>query len=136
MIHVVSCFITKDELILILKRSDKVRTYKGKWATVSGYIEQNEKPYETALKEIKEEIGLEKKNIKLIKEGKLIYVNKEWIVHPYLFEANTDKIKIDWEHVEYRWIKPEEVKNYDVVPKFKDALESVIGCKLSFEFCE
>ncbi len=128
MIHVVSCFITKkDKHILILKRSDKVRTYKGKWATVSGYIEADEKPYETALKEIKEEIGLEKQDIKLIREGKLIYVNKEWIVHPYLFEANSDKIKIDWEHVEYKWIKPEEIKNYDALPKFKEALASVIG---------
>lgn len=130
MIHVVSCFILKDREILIMKRSDRVRTYKGRWATVSGYVEPGEEPYETAVKEIEEEIGLKKDQVKLIREGKLIFVNKEWVVHPYLFKASSDLIKIDWEHVEYKWIKPEEIKNYATVPRFKEALESVLGYEL------
>jgi 8-oxo-dGTP pyrophosphatase MutT (NUDIX family) len=113
-----------------LKRSDKVRTYKGKWATVSGYIENNEEPKARAIKEIKEEICLNEHEIDFVKEGNLIYVNKDWIVYPYLFSAKTDKIKIDWEHVEYRWIKPKELKNYDTVPKLKEALESALGYKV------
>lgn len=130
MTHVVSCFIIKDNKILILKRSDRVRTFKGKWATVSGYIEEYEKPYETAIKEIEEEIDLKKEEVEFVREGNLIYVNEEWVVHPYLFKVNTDKIKLDWEHVDYKWIKPEELKNYDTVPKLKEALESALGYEL------
>jgi 8-oxo-dGTP pyrophosphatase MutT (NUDIX family) len=51
----------KGDKLLILKRSDKVGTYKGLWGGVAGYVEENEEPYETALKEIKEEVGIEKK---------------------------------------------------------------------------
>ncbi|MEW6070152.1 MAG: NUDIX domain-containing protein [Candidatus Thermoplasmatota archaeon] len=126
MIHVVSCFIIKNDKVLILKRSDKVRSFKGKWATVSGYIEK-ESADVTAVKEIKEEIGLGKEELEFIRKGDLIYVNEDWVVHPYLFRAKTDKIKIDWEHVEYRWIKFEEIKNYDTVPRLKEALESALG---------
>jgi len=124
--HVVSCFIKRNEKILLLKRSEKVRSYRGKWATVSGYVEKNELPEETALKEIREEIGVE---VKLIRKGKIIHVkDKEgnWFVHPFLFEIKSGNIRIDWEHVEYRWIKPEEIKNYDAVPMLKEALENVL----------
>ena len=127
MINVVSCFIKKDGKILLLKRSENVRSYRGKWATVSGYVEKNEMPEETALKEIREEIGVE---VKLIRKGKIIHVkDKEgnWFVHPFLFEIKSGNIRIDWEHVEYRWIKLEEIKNYDAVPMLKEALENVLG---------
>ncbi len=125
MTHVVSCFIKKNDKILILKRSEKVRSYSGKWATVSGYVEKNEKPEETAFKEIREETGTEGK---LIRKGKIIHVKDnegEWFVHPFLFEIKSGNIRIDWEHTDYRWIKPEEIKNYDTVPILKEALENV-----------
>ncbi|MDI6917229.1 MAG: NUDIX pyrophosphatase [Thermoplasmatales archaeon] len=124
--NVVSCFIKRNDRILLLKRSERVRSYRGKWATVSGYVEKNEKPEETALKEIREETGIE---AKLIRKGKTIHVKDkegEWWVHPFLFEMKSGSIKIDWEHVEYRWIRPEEIKNYDTVPMLKEALENVI----------
>lgn len=126
MTHVVSCFIKRNEKILLLKRSEKVRSYRGKWATVSGYVEKNEMPEETALKEIREEVGI---GAKLIKKGEIIHVkDKEgnWFVHPFLFEIRSGNIKIDWEHTEYRWIRPEEIKNYDTVPMLKEALENVL----------
>lgn len=56
MISVVTCVLTdKKGNILILKRSNKVRTYKGLWSGISGYIEENEKPIDTPFKEIREE---------------------------------------------------------------------------------
>ena len=127
MTHVVSCFIKKNNKILILKRSEKVGSYRGKWATVSGYVEKNEKPEQTALKEIREEIGAE---AKLIRMGEIIHVKDNegnWCIHPFLFEIKSGNIKIDWEHTDYRWIKPEEIKNYDTVPMLKESLENVLG---------
>ncbi|MCD6467174.1 MAG: NUDIX domain-containing protein, partial [Methanomicrobia archaeon] len=61
---VVTSFLSFDNKILILKRSEKVSTYKGKWAGISGYIE-DETPLEAAQREIFEELGLKKEDITL-----------------------------------------------------------------------
>ena len=52
---VVTNFLRYRGKILLLQRSSKVRTHRGKWAGVSGYIEGDEDPAERAIIEIKEE---------------------------------------------------------------------------------
>ena len=113
--------------ILILKRSNKVSTYKGSWSGIAGYVEENETPLETALKEIREEVGITEDNVELIKqidpiEFTDIYEGKkyDWRVFPFLFNTlKKSKIKIDWEHTDYKWIAPSDIKNYDTVPHIK-----------------
>ena len=41
---IVTSFIRDKEKLLILKRSDKVKSMKGLWAGVSGIIENDEEP--------------------------------------------------------------------------------------------
>ena len=53
---IVTSFLTNNEKILILKRSDKVKSMKGLWAGVSGIIEKNEEPLKRAKIEIFEEV--------------------------------------------------------------------------------
>ena len=65
---VVTCLLTHKGKLLILKRSEKVRTYKGMWGGVAGYIEEDEDPYETAIKEIREEVWIKKNNVRFIKK--------------------------------------------------------------------
>ena len=125
---VVTCILEHNGKILILKRSNKVLTYKGLWGGVAGYVENNENPYETAIKEIKEEAGIEQDNIKLSKEINPIiftdiYDNKKynWKIYPFLFLITKEaKVIIDWEHSEFRWISPSEIKNYNTVPYLKE----------------
>ena len=69
---VVTCVIKHDEKILLLKRSDKVSTYKNKWACVSGYVERGEDVLKRAFREIEEEIQLSKEEIQLLKKGEPI----------------------------------------------------------------
>jgi len=127
--NVVTCFLEYYGRILILKRSE-VGSYQGKWAGVSGYIE-NETPYLTALKEIFEEVNLTEKDLKLVKKGKVLPVPDEesgllWIVHPCLFLIkNPDKIRIDWEHKEKKFIDPKDIGKHETVPKLKETLEKV-----------
>jgi len=126
---VVTCFLESDNEILILRRSGQVGTYQGKWAGVSGYLEKTAD--EQALIELEEETGLSREDVKLIKRGKPLPVKDEklgvkWLVHPYLFHIeDRSKIRIDWEHKEARWIKPEEIDNYETVPMLKEALAQV-----------
>ena len=135
---VVTCLLTdKSNRILILKRSKKVSTYNELWSGISGYIEKNETPLETAYKEIKEETNIDKKNVQLIKKLKPItFTDKhkgkkyKWTVHPFLFKIiNNTEIKIDWENTEYRWIHPHEIHNYNTVPKLKDIITNSLPLK-------
>jgi PncC family amidohydrolase len=127
--HVVTCFLEHGRKILILRRSRKVGTYRRSWAGVSGYMETNE--IDQAFTEIRQEVQLYQKDLKLVKKGEPLEVidkdlNRKWIVHPFLFHVKEpDKIKIDWEHTESRWIKPSELKKYDTVPGLAKALARV-----------
>jgi len=128
-ILVCTCFLRYDNKILILKRSDKVGTYQGKWAGVSGYIESWETAEVTALKEIREETGLGKGDISYVRTGEPVSVvdgDNCFIVHPFLFDSKTPEIKLDWEHVDYKWIEPIKIQDFDTVPLLEDALKSVL----------
>lgn len=130
---VVTCILEHNGKILLLKRSDKVLTYRGLWGGVAGYVEKNENPYETAIKEIKEEVGIEKNNFKLSKEINPIiftdmYENKKynWKIYPFLFSITKEvEVNIDWEHSEFRWISPKEIKNYNTVPHLKEIISKI-----------
>jgi len=127
--QVVTCFLESNGEILILRRSEQVGSYHGRWAGVSGYIETTAD--EQALTEIAEETGLSQEDLKLIKKGKPLSIGDEklgvkWVVHPYLFRIkDRSKVKIDWEHKEARWIKPEEIDSYQTVPMLKETLAKV-----------
>jgi nicotinamide-nucleotide amidase len=127
---VVTCFVSANNRILLLKRSGKVSTYSGLWAAVSGYMDRPDD--EQAWIELSEETGLTKENTRMAFKGQPfevldIALKTRWIVHPYLFQVTRlDAIKIDWEHTEYKWIDPSVIGNYDTVPGLEEALKSVI----------
>jgi len=130
--QVVTCFLESENEILILRRSEQVGSYRGRWAGVSGYIEPETTADEQALTEIEEETSLGGEDLKLIKRGKPLPIKDDklsikWVVHPYLFRIkDRGKIKIDWEHKETRWIDPTDIGNYQTVPMLKETLDRVI----------
>ena len=132
--QVVTCFLRRkgaegrDE-ILILRRSERVGSYQGRWAGVSGYVEGE--PLTQALAEISEETGLAASEVRLVKSGEPLAVDDEergfrWVVHPFLFDVRSEgSIRLDWEHSEARWIAPKELRQYETVPLLREALERV-----------
>lgn len=131
--RVSTSFLENKDRLLILKRSHKVATHKGMWACVSGRIEKNKTPYQQALKEIHEETSLTNEHIKLIRKGTPISIidkqyKKIWKVYPFRFKVfNPKKIKIDWEHTKCRWINPENIDKYNIVPKLKETWQRVVS---------
>ena len=127
--HVVTCFLECDGRVLILRRSQQVGSFRGRWAGISGYVETT--AGEQALVEIEEETGLCRDDVDLVREGRQFKVTggrARWVVHPFLFRIrNRDGIKIDWEHSDKRWILPGEIDDYPTVPKLKEVLKSVLG---------
>jgi len=132
--HVVTCFLESRGEILLLRRSEQVGTYQGRWAGVSGYVEGA--PDVQALVEIDEETGLHgKREVEFIGKGEPLVVEDvelgtRWVVHPYLFHINDrSKVKIDWEHKEAKWIDPDDIDNYQTVPMLKETLARVYKLK-------
>ncbi len=127
---VVTCFLESENEILILRRSEQVGSYQGRWAGVSGYIETTAD--EQALIEIEEETSLSPKELELTRKGKPLAVEDKrlgvrWVVHPYLFHIeDRNKIKIDWEHKEARWIAAKDITRFETVPKLKETLAQVL----------
>ena len=138
--HVVTCFLVHtgsrghDE-VLILRRSGRVRTYRGRWAGVSGYLESSAgrvpSPRDQACREVQEETGLSPADAELVRTGEPLTfedpdLDTRWTVHPFLFRVRPGAaIAIDWEHTEARWVRPSTLGRYRTVPRLRDALARV-----------
>ena len=128
--RVVTSFLTNRGRVLLLRRSQAVRTYPGRWAGVSGTIE-NVPPRLQALREIEEETGLGPDDVALVREGKPLEVEDEalgvrWSVHPYRWEVlDPAKVRLDWEHGEARWVRPREMATLKTVPELERAWKRV-----------
>ena len=127
--HVVTCFLESNGEILLLRRSQQVGSYQGRWAGVSGYVETTAD--EQSLTEISEETGLQPIDLELLRKGEPLSVEDfelgvRWVVHPYLFHVkNRGKIQTDWEHLEIRWIAPKDIDKFTTVPRLKETLDRV-----------
>ena len=130
--RIVTSFLTHNDKILILKRSEKVKTMKGLWSGVSGIIENNEIPVERAEIEIFEEVGINQKYITLVKSNKELcvespqYKNHQWIIFPFFFKTDKNDIKLNWENSEFRWINVDQLKQFNTVPNLEKVLLSVL----------
>jgi 8-oxo-dGTP pyrophosphatase MutT (NUDIX family) len=133
--QVVTCILEHDGKILLFKRSNLVGTYRGLWGGVAGYVEKLEDPYDTAVKEIRQEVGIGIDALKLVRKGEPIEFSDtyngrkyDWIVHPFLFHVRAKEIvRIDWEHEEYRWVTPSELKIFDTVPGLDEVVAHLLG---------
>ena len=129
---IVTSFIRDNDKLLILKRSDKVKSMKGLWAGVSGIIENDEEPLKRAKIEIFEEVGITEDKITLIKAIEEMrinspqYKNHEWEIFPFLFESNNPTVKLNWENSDFKWINVEELENYETVPSLEKVLFNLL----------
>jgi len=100
--------------VLVLKRASHMKWNPGKWDLPGGMIKKEESAKQTVKREVKEETGLTIKNI--IEAGNVNQIT--------IFEANVDsnnkEIKLDDENEDHKWVKPEEISEYDFVPFLKD----------------
>ncbi len=130
---VLTVFVSYRDKILLLKRSDKVLHYRGKWNTVAGYLDQERPLRETVLEELAEELGIMETDIASLSYGTSYqFVDKaiqnKWIIYPVLARLmNEPVLRLDWEHTEYQWILPRELIHFDIVPNLDVSLHNVLG---------
>ena len=130
--NIVTSFLKNQDKILILKRSQDVKSMKGLWSGVSGVIENQENPLKRAEIEIFEEIGIRTNEIKLLKSGDELdiispqYKNHKWHVFPFLFDTKKTEIKLNWESSDYKWIEIGELEKFETVPSLENVLARLI----------
>jgi 8-oxo-dGTP pyrophosphatase MutT (NUDIX family) len=119
-VEVVTSFLERpDGRILLLRRSDKVGSFRGRWAGVSGYLE-DATPEAQARREIREETGIGTPGVRLVSAGRPVYARDSstvFTVHPFRFQVGDVRVAIDWEHTEFEWVDPGEIDRRATVPK-------------------
>lgn len=124
---VVSAFLRNRGRFLILRRSERVGSFQGRWSAVSGYVEGREDPRRRALQEIREETGLKGARFRRAAEPLITRDGSTaFVVHPFLFDVASRRVRLDWENVEYRWIAPAELPKLETVPRLGNVLDRLL----------
>jgi translation initiation factor 2B subunit (eIF-2B alpha/beta/delta family)/8-oxo-dGTP pyrophosphatase MutT (NUDIX family) len=134
--HVVTCFVRRpdDGTVLLGRRSDRVSTYPGRWAAVSGSVDEAN-PTEQAYREIREETGLLREQVELRAGGRPVRfpdweLDIAWVVHPYLFICrDPEQVRRDWEHVRFQWTRPERIPELTTVPMLTEAYGAAVAAE-------
>ena len=120
---VVTGVVRYKDNVLILKKHSKDKNYPNCWSFCSGFVKEFEAAEDTVLREITEETGM---RAKILKKGNIFEVEdkeKVWVVSCFLCEVDSDKVKLDHENTEFKWIDFKDIKDYDTVPGLKKDLK-------------
>jgi translation initiation factor 2B subunit (eIF-2B alpha/beta/delta family) len=125
--HVVTVFLRDAGEVLLLRRSDSVGTYAGKWGAVSGYAEGD--PEAAARWEIDEETALGDA-VTFVRGGvPLAFTDDDlsvrWVVHPFLFDVSDRDVDPNDEVAETAWVAPPEIRRRETVPMLWEAYDRV-----------
>ncbi len=117
---IIHTIITKRGEILILKRSKNNFFLNGEWDTPGGTLKDGENPIDGAIRETKEETGLDINNLTLFYFNSVVdkAKDKQFITLIFLAECigNPKKIILNKrEHDDFYWINLNQIKNFKTV---------------------
>ncbi|WP_226022162.1 NUDIX domain-containing protein [Halomicrobium salinisoli] len=118
---VVTCFLRHRSDVLLLRRSDEVGSYPGRWGGVAGHVADDEgrdrDPEAAARAELGEEAGVD--DATLVRAGEPFEFadgDYRWRVHPFLFEVDDRAVETHWETAEHEWVPPTAIRRRETVP--------------------
>ena len=123
---IAAVFLNESNELLLLKRTEKRKSYPGKWNVLSAVLEENETPKDCLDREVEEELGTT--SHKVLEEAEpYLDIQKEgsWLVRPFLCKIEGE-IKLDpKEHDEFRWVPLDQIDKFDLVPGVKKDLQAL-----------
>lgn len=136
-VRVVDCYVFNlvDNVpeYLILKRN-KNKIYEHLWQGVAGKIEKDEKAWQTAIRELKEETGLDPSNIFIADHVSRFYETKGDrvnLVPVFGVEVSSKDVILSDEHVDFKWVHYADARNTLVWNGQKKGLEVINDMILS-----
>ncbi len=125
---VINCVLKHKNKLLVVQRSEELNFYPGYWNGISGFLDDQRSLREKVADELREELGMPKSKIKRIQLGEIFdqeepKYKKIWIVHPVLVGVKTDKVKLDLEARNYKWVTFQEAKRLKLLPGFDEVLK-------------
>jgi translation initiation factor 2B subunit (eIF-2B alpha/beta/delta family) len=128
---VVTCFLRNEGEGLLLRRSDAVGSYPGRWGGVAGHVSDDDgsdrDPETAARAEIAEETGLDHA-VTLVRAGDPFPVEDgdyRWRVHPFLFDCASREVTTNAETAETAWVHPPEILRRETVPSLWTSYDRV-----------
>lgn len=123
-------FIRKDGKYLLMKRSKDKKYAPGKIHPFGGKIDQDENPYQGAIREIKEEVGIDIHNLKLeavileLTDEKELPVN--WLVFYFSADYKSGNIK-ETEEGKAVYLTSDEIKSSNLFPSVKSIIDNILN---------
>jgi dATP pyrophosphohydrolase len=113
---------------LVLKRSDNQK-YPNIWQMVTGKVRENEKAFEAAIREVKEETSIKVNKLWIVPHVNSFYNaedNSVNLIPVFLsvIEPNLE-VNISSEHQDYQWVKKSDAKNLFAWPGQAKSLEII-----------
>lgn len=99
---------------LVMKRSDYTKVYPGIWQIVTGRHEKNEMSADCAIREVREETGLNIKRFFAFPKVSSFYTyhnDKINLVPLFLAESEGMNVKLSNEHTEFKWLGYDDAYN-------------------------
>ena len=135
-VRVVDCYVyfqkAKEVEFLLLKRN-KNKLYEHLWQGVAGKIEKDEKAWETAVRELKEETGLAPKKMFVADHVSRFYEKHKGrmnLVPVFGIEVDSKDVTISDEHIDYKWLDFEEAFDTLIWNGQKKGLQTVYNMLL------
>ena len=108
----VICYLKRDDSYLLLFRNKKKNDVnEGKWIGVGGHIEKGETKDAAAIREVKEETGLNVHSLKC--NGEVLFVNDDYQELMYVYEIEDfDGEEIPCNEGDLKWIPIKDIYSY------------------------
>lgn len=122
-------FIRKDGKYLLMKRSPNKKYAPNKIHPFGGKMDKGENPFLGAVREVKEEVGIEIENLKL--EAMILELSPDknleadWMVFYFSADYKSGEVTIN-EEGEAIYLTANEVKKADLFPSVKTIIDNIL----------
>ncbi len=109
----------RDGKFLAMRRSKTAPTHPLAWDLPGGELEYGEAPVAGIAREIKEETGLEVKDLRPFDVFGHENLGGFWVTIAYTCNALTDTVVLSYEHVDFQWVTKEKFLKLESTDKLR-----------------